>query len=64
MAIRNTSEIAGMAQQSGTEAFNKVLQAGNMQETLEDLRTAMTKQPKKVGLRVRAGPRRTRTDST
>jgi len=45
MAIRNTSEIAGMAQQSGTEAF-KVLQQ-NMQETLEDLRTAMTKQPKK-----------------
>ena len=34
-----------MAQQSGTEAF-KVLQQ-NMQETLEDLRTAMTKQPKK-----------------
>ena len=45
MAIRNTSEIAGMAQQSGTEAF-KVLQQ-NMQETLEDLRTAMTRQPKK-----------------
>ncbi len=45
MAIKNTSEIAGMAQQSGTEAF-KVLQQ-NMQETLEDLRTAMTKQTKK-----------------
>lgn len=45
MAIKNTSEIAGMAQQSGTEAF-KVLQA-SMQETLEDLRDAMTKQTKK-----------------
>ena len=39
MAIRNTSEIAGMAQKSGTEAF-RVLQQ-NMQETLEDLRKAM-----------------------
>ncbi|MDP2120327.1 MAG: TIGR01841 family phasin [Hoeflea sp.] len=40
MAIKNTSEIAGMAQQSGTEAF-KVLQK-SMQETLEDLRKAMS----------------------
>lgn len=40
MAIRNTSEIAGMAQKSSTEAF-KVLQQ-NMQETLEEARKAMT----------------------
>ncbi|MEM5472217.1 TIGR01841 family phasin [Hoeflea sp. AS60] len=39
MAIKNTSEIAGLAQQSGTEAF-KVLQQ-NMQETLEEARKAM-----------------------
>ncbi|MBC7283644.1 TIGR01841 family phasin [Hoeflea sp.] len=44
MAIKNTSEIAGMAQKSGTETF-KVLQQ-NMQETLEDLRKAMTGQKK------------------
>ena len=45
MAIKNTSEIAGMAQKSGTDTF-KVLQE-NMQETLEDLREAMMKQTKK-----------------
>lgn len=44
-AIRNTSEIAGLAQQSSTEAF-KVLQQ-NMQETLEEVRQAMTGQTKK-----------------
>ncbi|OCW57766.1 phasin family protein [Hoeflea olei] len=42
MAIRNTSEIAGMAQKSGSETF-KVLQA-SMQDTLEDIRKAMTRQ--------------------
>ena len=45
MAIKNTSEIAGLAQKSSTDAF-KVLQK-NMQETLEDVRTAMTRQTKK-----------------
>ena len=45
MAIRNTSELAGLAQQSSTEAF-KVLQK-NMQETLEEARDAMMKSPKK-----------------
>lgn len=45
MAIRNTSELAGLAQQSSTEAF-KVLQK-NMQETLEEARDAMMKAPKK-----------------
>ncbi len=45
MAIKNTSEIAGLAQQSGTEAF-KVLQQ-NMQETLEEARKAMMSQTKK-----------------
>ena len=45
MAIKNTSEIATLAQKSGTDAF-KVLQE-NMQETLEDLREAMMKQTRK-----------------
>lgn len=45
MAIKNTSEIAGMAQKSSTEAF-KVLQQ-NMQETLEEARKAMTQATKK-----------------
>tara|TARA_R110002020_G_scaffold47651_1_gene135560 strand:- start:16371 stop:16808 length:438 start_codon:yes stop_codon:yes gene_type:complete len=45
MAIRNTSEIAGMAQQSGAETF-KVLQK-SMQETLEDVRAAMSGQKRK-----------------
>lgn len=45
MAIKNTSEIAGLAQKSSTEAF-KVLQQ-NMQDTLEDIRKAMTNQGKK-----------------
>ncbi len=45
MAIKNTSEIAGMAQKSSTEAF-KVLQQ-NMQETLEEARKAMTEATKK-----------------
>ncbi|MEP3439774.1 MAG: TIGR01841 family phasin [Hoeflea sp.] len=45
MAIKNTSEIAGLAQKSSTDAF-KVLQK-NMQETLEDVRTAMTRQTRK-----------------
>lgn len=44
-ALKNTSEIAGLAQKSGTESF-KVLQA-SMQETLEELRDAMTKPGKK-----------------
>lgn len=44
-AIKNTSEIASMAQKSGTESF-KVLQE-NMQETLEELREAIVKQTKK-----------------
>ena len=43
-AIRNTSEIAGIAQKSSTEAF-KVLQQ-NMQETLEEARRAMTQTKK------------------
>lgn len=45
MAIRNTSEIAGLAQKSSAEAF-KVLQQ-NMQETLEEARKAMTQAGKK-----------------
>lgn len=45
LAIKNASEIAGMAQKSGTETF-KVLQE-NMQETLEELREAVMKQTKK-----------------
>ena len=45
MAIRNTSEIAGLAQKSSTEAF-KLLQQ-NMQETLEEARKAMMSQGKK-----------------
>tara|TARA_R110002020_G_scaffold34066_35_gene104010 strand:- start:33169 stop:33606 length:438 start_codon:yes stop_codon:yes gene_type:complete len=45
MAIKNTSEIAGLAQKSSTDAF-KVLQK-NMQDTLEDVRTAMTRQTRK-----------------
>jgi phasin family protein len=44
-AIRNTSEIAGLAQKSSTEAF-KVLQQ-NMQETLEETRKMMMGQTKK-----------------
>lgn len=44
-ALKNTSEIAGLAQKSGAESF-KVLQA-SMQETLEELRDAMTKPGKK-----------------
>jgi phasin family protein len=44
-AIKNTSEIAGMMQKSGAESF-KALQA-NMQETLEEVREAMTRQGKK-----------------
>jgi phasin family protein len=43
-AIKNTSEIAGIAQKSSTEAF-KVLQQ-NMQETLEEARRAMTQTKK------------------
>jgi phasin family protein len=43
-AIKNTSEIASMAQKSGTDAF-KVLQE-SMQETLEELRKAMTQAKK------------------
>ncbi|MEQ8479454.1 MAG: TIGR01841 family phasin [Hoeflea sp.] len=45
MALKNTSEIAGMAQKSGSESF-RVLQA-NMQETLQELREAMTNSGKK-----------------
>ncbi|MCY0095716.1 phasin family protein [Hoeflea ulvae] len=45
MAIKNTSEIAALAQSSSTEAF-KVLQQ-NMQETLEEARKAMTQTTKK-----------------
>ncbi len=44
-AIKNTSEIAGMAQKSGADAF-KMMQ-DNMQETLEEVRKAMTQQNKK-----------------
>jgi len=44
-AIKNTSEIAELAQKSSTEAF-KVLQQ-NMQETLEEARKAMTQAGKK-----------------
>ena len=44
-AIKNTSEIAGLAQKSSTEAF-KVLQQ-NMQDTLEDARKMMMGQTKK-----------------
>jgi phasin family protein len=43
-AIKNTSEIAGIAQKSSTEAF-KVLQQ-NMHETLEEARRAMTQTKK------------------
>ncbi|MDP2732711.1 MAG: TIGR01841 family phasin [Hoeflea sp.] len=45
MAIKNTSEIAGLAQKSSADAF-KVLQQ-NMQETLEEARKAMTQAGKK-----------------
>lgn len=45
MTLRNTSEIAGMAQRSGAESF-KVLQT-HMQDTLEELRQAMSGQSKK-----------------
>ncbi|WP_412049387.1 MULTISPECIES: phasin family protein [unclassified Hoeflea] len=44
-AIKNTSEIAGMAQKSGAESF-KVLQQ-SMQQTLEELRRTMMNQGKK-----------------
>jgi len=44
-ALKNTSEIAEMAQKSGADAF-KVLQQ-NMQETLEEARKAMMGQSKK-----------------
>ncbi|WP_417409902.1 phasin family protein [Hoeflea sp.] len=44
-AIKNTSEIAGLAQKSSTEAF-KVLQQ-NMQETLEEARKVMMGQTRK-----------------
>lgn len=44
-AIKNTSELAGLAQKSSTEAF-KVLQQ-NMQETLEETRRMMMGQTKK-----------------
>jgi len=44
-AIKNTSEIAGLAQKSSTEAF-KVLQQ-NMQETLEETRRMMMGQTRK-----------------
>lgn len=44
-AIKNTSEIAGLAQKSSTEAF-KVLQQ-NMQDTLEETRKMMMGQTKK-----------------
>ncbi|MDF1607809.1 TIGR01841 family phasin [Hoeflea sp. YIM 152468] len=40
MAIKNTSEIADLAQKSSTEAFNVLQQ--NMQETLEEARKVMT----------------------
>lgn len=45
MTLKNTSEIAGMAQRSGAESF-KVLQA-HMQDTLEELRQAMSGKTKK-----------------
>jgi len=45
MAIKNTSEIAGLAQKSSADAF-KVLQQ-NMQETLEEARKAMTQATRK-----------------
>lgn len=45
MAIKNTSELAGLAQKSSTEAL-KVLQE-NMQETLEEARKVMTQTTKK-----------------
>lgn len=44
-ALKNTSEIAGMAQKSGAESF-KLVQA-SMQEMLEEMRDAMTKPGKK-----------------
>ena len=44
-AIKSTSELAGLAQKSSTEAF-KVLQQ-NMQETLEETRRMMMGQTKK-----------------
>lgn len=44
-AIRNTSELAGLAQKSSTDAF-KVLQQ-NMQETLEETRRMMMGQTRK-----------------
>lgn len=44
-ALKNTSEIAGLAQKSGGDAF-RVLQQ-NMQETLEEMRKAMPGQSKK-----------------
>ncbi len=44
MAIKNASEIAGMAQKSGTESF-KILQ-DNMQETVEELREVIAKNTK------------------